>query len=205
MDIKKRIRNAINYGVSKKDISLLVKELLQAEHKAEWDKAMRVEYEGLFPTYRDMTWEEYKGINRAEDEIYYGKESYPDSVDKPQVRIDYSEDESYVVYNDWLNETKVVQEAKYEQVQYEDGSYSKEMVEVEPEITETVRPYIAIEVTDEMIDEYINTNLKDYINERIYKRLDELDIKSIRAIRDNDEEFIRKYSLQSEELRKKLI
>ena len=45
---------------------------------------------------------------------------------------------------------------------------------------------------------------KEARKQEILRKLDELDLKSIRAIRANDQEYIDKYEAQAEELRKQL-
>ena len=72
-----------------------------------------------------------------------------------------------------------------------------------------------IEETDKVYvlcgDEYVLETSEKYIEyqkaqrkQEIYKLLDELDLKSIRAIRTSDEEYIEKYEQEAQELREEL-
>ena len=68
--------------------------------------------------------------------------------------VDYSEDESYVSFDEWLNETVVVTEA-IEEVSFvdEDGIVNV-TTGASPEVTEQVRPYTPQDTTDR-VEAYI--------------------------------------------------
>jgi hypothetical protein len=137
-----KIKKAINNNAPLENIKRGVKELLLAEHKAEWDKANREEYDSLYPIYRQYTEEEYQAyLDGLED----GHTVLP--IESLDVEIDYSEDENYLSYNEWINETKVITEA-VEATYDEDGM---ELTPAEPEVTEQVRPYIQLDIDDDMI------------------------------------------------------
>lgn len=129
---------------------------IEAENKAKWDSDMRAEYDELYPEHRDMTDAE-KSSEYISDCIYrddMGWEHIPiEDFEYPKVTIDYSEDESYMTFEEWLNETIVVSEA-IEATYDEDGM---ELTPYVPEVTELVRPYVAPEVTDAEIDELLST------------------------------------------------
>lgn len=126
------------------------------EHRAKWDKAKREEYNSLFPDY-------YIGVEESEELGGQKTIWYQTEVEIP---IDYSEDENYVSYEDWLNETRVVSEAVEEVTEpSEDGTMEVVVQEYVPEVKELVRPYIPIEVTDEMIE----TKLEEFNEYAEYK------------------------------------
>ncbi len=121
----------------------LLKELLLQEDKDKFYTDMRGVYDELYPKYRDMTDDEWS--------LYIDgmTETELNNVSMVQVEIDYSEDENYLSFEDYKNETKVITEAIAEELD-EDGNVLTEAVE---EITEQVRPYVAVDVTDR-VNEY---------------------------------------------------
>jgi hypothetical protein len=127
---------------------LITKELLRLD-KAKFEADIRAEYDELFPRRRLMTDDEY--INSCEniisdgyDIIENGERLFYDVID-----IDYSEDENYVTFEEYKDETKVITEAVYEDEFVDDINVGRKLVSAET--TEPVRPYTQIEVTDEMI------------------------------------------------------
>jgi hypothetical protein len=143
--IKRVIANGKPLAVIKK----LVKEELLRLDKVKFDEAIRAEYDELFPSKRLMTDDEY--INSCEkiiadgyDIIENGERLFYDVID-----IDYSEDENYVTFEEYKDETKVITEAVYEDEFVDDIDVGRKLVSAET--TEPVRPYTQIEVTDEMI------------------------------------------------------
>jgi len=122
---------------------LITEELLRLD-KAKFDEELFNQYDNMFPSYRDMTEEEKDAHNI---EVFIELDGIPLDYVYPQVEIDYSEDESYMTFEEFKNEVKVIQEA-VEATYYEDGM---ELTPAVPEVTELVRPYTPIEVTDEMI------------------------------------------------------
>ena len=104
----KQLTRMIEKGKPLSVIRKKVEALALAEDRVAFDVAIRDEYNELFPRYRDMTIKERNA--------YYDA-NFTDIVvevkDYPPIAIDYSEDESYVTFTDWSNETRVVQEAIY--------------------------------------------------------------------------------------------
>jgi hypothetical protein len=137
---------------------LITKELLRLD-KVKFEADIKAEYELRFPTKRDLTFEEYMSDPDVDEygiDIPYSK---ADIYNKKY--IDYSQDENYVTFEEYKNETKVIQEAvyyTYDEFINDERNIGLEVSEEDyipviktPEVTELVRPYTPIEVTDEMI------------------------------------------------------
>lgn len=125
----------------------LLQEYYEAQDRQEFESKLRAEYDELFPKYRDMTTEEYKEWF-TENVLADEKEDY-----LPRIEIDYSEDETYVTFEDYKNETRVISEAV-------EATYDENGMELTPaiaEVRELVRPYIPIDITDR-VEEYINNS-----------------------------------------------
>jgi len=122
------------------------------EHKSAWLEAMRAEHDVLFPSTRLMTEVEWNEVN--ESDLTWSELSDEDKSELSIV-IDYSEDENYITFTEWINETKIIQEA-VEAVYDNDGL---ELLPAEPEITEPVRPYTAM--TTEVLDGKVSNYFKD--------------------------------------------
>lgn len=148
----KQLTRMIEKGKPLSVIRKKVEALALAEDKATWISEKQEEYDLLFPSTREMTDEEYK--EWYIEEVIGVIEEVND--DAPLITIDYSEDESYVTFNDWLNETRVAQEA-VEATYDEDGMVLTEAV---AEVTESVRPYVAKDVAD-IVDAYVNSKYKE--------------------------------------------
>jgi len=148
--IEQRIEHNLKLG----RLSLVkdaLNEKYNSEHKSAWLEAMRAEYDVLFPTTRLMTELEWNEVNESD---LTWSELCDEDKSELFIVIDYSEDENYVTFNDWINETRVIQEAVAE-VWDEQGLDL--LVEAVPEITEQVRPYTSMtteEVTSQ-VDSYI--------------------------------------------------
>jgi hypothetical protein len=147
---------------------LITKELLRL-YRVKFDEAMRAEYDSLYPMYREATKEEYEleftkkeGMNYDEFYPYFenGDRQFPEF----KIEIDYSQDQNYKTFEEFKNETRVVSEAVYYTYQeyltkaqefgtpiVEESEYENIKQIKEPEVTELVRLYTPIEVTDEMI------------------------------------------------------
>lgn len=177
----KQIERCIGANKPLAVIQKLVKEELAKDHKAQWNSEMRTEYDLLFPTYRDMTYSEY--LARIPDEVNPPtKDEFASEfqyiVYKNSVIIDYSEDETYVSFNDWLNETIVTKEAV--EAEYdEDGNV---VVEAVAEETELVRPYIAPDNFDTLISDYLTS--VEYGKDKIYEEIEALEKQAIRPLRE---------------------
>jgi hypothetical protein len=137
----------------------VIRKLLREEFirldKAKFEETIRAEYDGLFPTHRDMTEEEFIAYQdtlelQPEDLVTY------DSLEViPKVEIDYSEDETYKTFEEYKNETRVITEA-IEAIYDEEGNVLTEAI---PEVTELVRPYVGLsdEVIESKVTEYLNS------------------------------------------------
>ena len=148
-------------------IEKLIKEELLRFDRAKFESGIKSEYDVLFPEYRLETDEEYN--NRLDDL------NAPDDMEVPklQVLIDYSKDENYVTFEQYKNETKVIQEAV-------EATYDDDGIELTPAIPEVkilVRPYIPL-TEDELesklldVDEYVEYKsklAKDELNTAIEK------------------------------------
>lgn len=134
----------------------LIKQGLVSQHKVEWTASKQAEYDELYPMYRDMTEEEYN--SRKDDDLEenpYNVISYEAAlVDGllTQVAIDYSQDETYLTFNEWLNETRVVSEA----IEPTYDGEENQLTEAVAEVTELVRPYVANDVTA-LVEAYIGS------------------------------------------------
>ncbi len=126
----------------------LLKELLLQEDKDKFYSDMRDVYYELYPLIREATDDEkltqYEVFEKiAEDDSSINLVDYEDFI-ADKVTIDYSEDENYLSFEDYKNETKVITEAIAEELD-EDGNVVTEAVE---EVTEPIRGYVAVDVTD---------------------------------------------------------
>jgi hypothetical protein len=127
--------------------------------KQEFYKAQKAEYDELFPTHTP-TMEVSGSCDKADfDEVMNErKEDEEDIITNIQTvdtdgfdysfdiafKIDYSEDETYVTLEQYRNETIVITEAI-------EAVYDEEGIEVSkyiPEVTEAIRPYIELDVTE---------------------------------------------------------
>jgi len=104
----------------------LLKEYYSESHRAEWDKVRMAEYEALYPTFVPMSYTEY--VDSQDDTVILMTEDEYKDGDPYTRLVDYSDNEEWVSYDDWLNETKAVEEA----------------TETTPEVTELVRQYKSI-------------------------------------------------------------
>jgi len=124
------------------------------EHKNNFYIAQKAVYDGLFPEYEyqygvaisvvenDTTWVIFQNHNDLEVYTY-----------DVQRQIDYSENENYVTYEEYRDETVVVTEAV-------DSTLDEEgfvLVEAVLEVSEEVRPYVAIEDVSLQVTEYLST------------------------------------------------
>lgn len=173
---------------------LITEELLRLD-RAKFEAELIAEYDELFPAYRDMTEDEivaYDTENFSEDN------PKPEEFIYPQVEIDYSEDGTYKTLEEYKNETRVITEA-VEATYDEDGMVLTEAI---PEVTEFVRPYTPIEVTDDMIQSelaklsYVSKEKQDAL-----KYLEETDwivtkIAEAQALGTDISELLTKYSVE---------
>jgi len=161
MILQDKIKVALEQG-KVEGAKRLASELLKQEHRSEWDRDKREEYDGLFPTYYpteqefvftsfddDMNkWREAKEADGFIVTVFDTEKQYAEY----RKAIDYSEDENYVTYDEWINETRVVREEA-------EATYDEDGIELTPhipEITEQVRPYTQLDITDEMVEVQLN-------------------------------------------------
>jgi hypothetical protein len=148
------------------ELKPLVSEYLLKQDKAKFDADMRAEYDELFPAYRDMTDEE------IEEKYQAYLSEYPKDITKDKyvtshnsyltVEIDYSEDEDYVTFNEWINETEVVTPA-VEEVLDTDGTVITPAV---PEVTRRIREFVAGDYTAQ-VDEFITNSPEIKAREKV--------------------------------------
>lgn len=126
----------------------LLQEYFEKEDRQKFEAKLRAEYDELFPSTREMT-------DAEKSSEYISDCMYRDDMDwehipiedftYQKVTIDYSADETYVTFEDYKNETRVISEATYD----EDGNQLTE------EVTELVRPYVKPSNIDELVENYI--------------------------------------------------
>ena len=147
----KQIKRVIADGKPLAVIKRLIETELLKQDKASWNSDMIAEYDLLFPEYSEIVAivtedkHEHEALKKSDANVVITMVT--DLGYSYKRLIDYSEDESYKIYADWIAETRVVTEAT-EAIYDEDGMIVEEAI---AEVTELVRPYTPIEVTDEMI------------------------------------------------------
>ena len=166
-----KINKALSLGKTQGARKLL-EEFYLAEDKRQWTEAKQAEYDELYPTYRDMTTDEYKEWF-TENVLGEDAEDIP-----PKIEI-----EQEVSFTDWLNETRVLSEA-VEANYDEDGI---ELTPYQPEVTELVRPYVASDVTP-LVEAYIGSKYAELRASAYPPMADYLD-----AVVKNDTIAIQKY------------
>lgn len=154
----------------------LLKEYFSNQHYQDWLKSKKNEYNNLYPEYKNVAWldlattavrinyaEKY-GLNSTDSETV--KQHFKKQYDKTEEtiyditgynKIDYSNDENYLTFDEWLNEEKAIQE----EIVDEDG------IIVQPEIKEKIRPYIP--PTDDYLIPLIDSFMKPYRFQRLEK------------------------------------
>lgn len=157
-NIEDRIKSQLERG----QISLAkesLKEKYLKEDKADWTANKQAEYNEIYPTY--ILIEKIFNNQEEADEFINNKDffntpRYDYELLKLEYNepIDYSKDESYVTFTDWLNETRVITEA-IEEVSHIEDDIKVIDVEAVAEVTELVRPYVAKDVAD-IVDAYMS-------------------------------------------------
>ena len=176
MNLQEKVNKALELG-KVEGAKKLLSEMYQQEDKQAWNEAKRAEYETIFPTYRDESYEEYVEASRlneyVDDNQILSKEDYALLKEYVKIPIDYTEDENYIPYSKWLNETKVVSKAVYYTYdEYKAGLLDGEEAIPEdqwvatiktPEVDEPVRPYTPLtkEELETKIGAYL-TNSEQY-------------------------------------------
>jgi len=128
---------------------ILLDEYFKEQDKASWLKEQKEAYDILYPTTRKPTDEErekqYSEWASLVDENVFTFEEF-------SITIDYSEDENYMTFEEYLNETKVVKEEILDDV----GNV------LEPEVTEKLREFNPKDNSNR-IEEYIEPYLKELL------------------------------------------
>ena len=157
----KQLTRMIEKGKPLSAIRKKVEALALAEDKAEWTANKQAEYNELYPTY--IVIEKIFNNQEEADEFINNKDFFnTPRYDYEALKleynepIDYSEDETYLTLQEYMDETRVVQEA-VEATYDEDGMVLTEAV---AEVTESVRPYVAKDVAD-IVDAYVNGLYKE--------------------------------------------
>ena len=122
----------------------------QKQDKTQWDNDRQDEYDLLYPRYRVETYEEYADRLTSLNLSIVEKDFY--LAEAINIEIDYSEDDTYVTYNDWINETKVIQE--FVEAEYVEGleKIASNLIRAEiKEVTELVRPYTSKDITERVV------------------------------------------------------
>jgi len=160
MTLQDKIKIALEQG-KVEGAKRLASELLKQEHKADWLEEKQAEYNNLFPTYT-LVEKVFSTQDEADEFInnkdFFNTPRYDYTTLKLEYNepIDYSEDENYISFNEWLNETRVVSEAVEPIFDTDDEGFDYIEVEGKPEVTELVRPYAPLDITDEMAEAKLN-------------------------------------------------
>jgi hypothetical protein len=137
---------------------LITKELLRLD-RAKFDADMREEYDNV-----------YKLKEVIQKTTIFDEAIQEEVTTTEVIGFDYLDDAP--TFEEYKNETIVIQEA-VEATYDEDGMILTEAI---PELTELVRPYIPIEVTDEMIQAELNKipEYKEYLSKQKQDKLNNL-------------------------------
>lgn len=160
--MNRQVQRVIEKGNTRAAEKLLVV-AFNDEHKNAWNKAKQEEYEQAVPQMRDA--------NEAEKKEQY--EAYATTVpddttlvteeDYEYKQVSTINDEGYISYNEWINQTKVVKEAVVD----DNGTV------IEPEVTELVHQYVPL--TAEEVDKKVKAygplqELKQRLAEEKYQK-----------------------------------
>jgi hypothetical protein len=164
----KQIERVIDNGKPLAVIRKLLKEEFLRLDKAKFEADMRAEYDELFPV-SEITIIDFDSVTELElalIDIKLGKDRY--DIDRDDLKItltaffDYSQDENYVTFNEWINETEVVTPA-VEEVLDADGMVITPAV---PEITRRIREFVADDYTAQ-VDEFITNSPEIKAREKV--------------------------------------
>lgn len=137
------------------------------EDERAWKDAQRVGYEEIYPVYRQGSEFEWNEENTSD--LQWGDLSAEDRAEF-QIIIDYSEDESFISFSDWLGEAVITQEAQ-DAVFNEEGLLVTPAV---PQITERVREFIPKDNYDAETDSFLSENTLEYDQTQTQIQLDQL-------------------------------
>lgn len=144
-----KIEKLINDGVNLDIIKDGLKTYYENEDFINWKANQQIEYDALFKTKQVL-------VERLDDENNV-------ITDSEFIYID-----ERVSFDDWLQETKIVQDAVIE-----------DDVVVQEEIRELIRPYVKSDVT-ELVDSY----LAPFLKEKILKEIESLESQALRPTRE---------------------
>jgi len=116
----------------------LASALLKQEHRADFDRAKQADYDTIYKTVNVVIEEELD----EDGNIITEASSY----------LEYVEDAP--TFSEWLNETKVISEEVQEVSHIDDDGIKVIDTPYQAEVTEMVRPYIPLEITNEMLKAY---------------------------------------------------
>lgn len=155
---------ALNKGKLSGAKALLTKHL-EKEHRTIFYKNLEEEYNNTYPSF---ILKECIG-NCTTGTPCQDCGSNGQYIGTIETEVDYSNDENYMTFDQWINETKVVSEAVEEisHIEVIDDVETKIIdQEYTPEVIELIRPYNKPEITDEMI----NLELEKYEEYSQYKK-----------------------------------
>jgi len=107
---EEQIKSNKSIELVKKSLSLYFEEL----DRRKWLKQIQEEYDLSFPKYRVMSKEEYNIYQSSLNMIVEDIDLYESLENIPKIEIDYSKNESYMTFDDYLNEKKIITESKKE-------------------------------------------------------------------------------------------
>lgn len=166
----------------------LLQEYYEKEDYNNWLADRQKEYDGLFTnTYtRDIGFDSNTIINEEDlkeyviDELLDEEQTFVscwfDEVNTGNGNYTYSVLEAKLSFNDWLNETKVIEEASYVcdecQLALENDkciNNEEHITRVIPEVTELVRPYIKPDVSDK-VNTFIDNHPTTIARKKVEKK-----------------------------------
>ena len=199
MDLKEKADLAIKQGKLEGAKKLLTAYFQQEDKKA-WLEEKRKEYETIFPTYREITDEEKREVyteylTKCEEQGI--KDVIPfEEYEFEQVFIEYiTVDEEgnevrnpsdYLTFNEWLNETVIVQPEVQEESHIDENGEKVIDVPFQPEIKKLVRPYTPSDVTDK-ISEYLKPVFREKWKKEREKQVDNIVVTTSVGDWDGDE------------------
>ena len=185
MTLKEKADLAIKQGRIEGAKKLLTVYFQQEDKKA-WLEEKRKEYEAIFPTYREMTDDEKqkvynayvnecteKGIDAVPFEEYEFKQVLIEYITIDENGNEIRNPSNYLTFDEWLNETKVVQKEVQEKSHIDDDGNKVIDTPYQPEIRELVRPYTAPNVTDK-VNKYLKPVYREQWKKERKKQVDNI-------------------------------
>jgi len=129
--------------------------LFLEEHKQDWTNAKYEEYLAIFPITREQTEEEKQ---QGYQELLLEDENllFEDVVFNP-IRINYSENEAFQTFQDWLHGVNIITE--YEAATYDENNNI--LTEEIKEVTEPIHNYVAPDNFDDEINSWLSNNTQN--------------------------------------------